>query len=501
MRWNDVNLHTLLKDLKVKKISGSLPETEVNKITQDTREVEPGDVFVCIDGALFDGHQYASDAAAKGALAIVAEKEIEADLNGVPVVYTTDTRKAMTILAASFYGHPSEELTVIGVTGTNGKTSVTFLIDTILRTLGKRTGLVGTIEMHIGDEVYPTKNTTPDNITMQRSMRKMVEVGVEVCSMEVSSHSLVQGRTWGIDIDVAVLTNLTHEHLDYHKTMENYAHAKELLFSQMGNSWKNGRSKVAVLNKDDATFQQYSQATPAEVISYSLKDEAADFYARNIQYGLEGTDFELVVFGQTYPVHTQLIGTYNVSNALAAIAAVYAIGVPVADAVRAVSRLRGVEGRLQPLPHTKGYGVFIDYAHSPDGLEKVLDALRPITKGRLINVMGCQGSRDQEKRPVMGRIATEHADHVVFTTDSPEMEEQADIIRMVLSGVQKDNYTYVEDRREAIFHAVNIAQPGDNIVITGRGHEKTYNVKRNAIEFLDGAVAQEAIDARNQREG
>lgn len=496
-----MNVASLLKDLKVKKISGVLSEAEVNKVTQDTREVEPGDVFVCIDGAAFDGHQYAADAAARGAIAIVAEKEITADLGGVPVVYTSDTRKAMTILAASFYGHPSEELTVIGVTGTNGKTSVTFLIDTILRTLGKRTGLVGTIEMHIGDEVYPTKNTTPDNITMQRSLRKMVDADVEVCSMEVSSHSLVQGRTWGIDMDVAVLTNLTHEHLDYHKTMEGYAHAKELLFSQMGNSWKHGRSKVAVLNKDDATFEQYSKATPAEVISYSVLDESADFYAHDIKFGLEGTDFKLEVLGDTYHVHTQLIGTYNVSNALAALAAVYAIGVPLTDAVAAISQLQGVEGRLQPLPHTKGYGVFIDYAHSPDGLEKVLDALRPITTGRLINVMGCQGSRDQEKRPVMGRIATEHADHVVFTTDSPEMEEQENIIKMVLSGVEKDNYTYIEDRREAIFHAVSIAQPGDNIVITGRGHERTYNVKKQPIEFLDGAVAQEAIDARNQREG
>lgn len=495
-----MDLNKLMEELKVKQVIGTLPAVAVNKITQDTREVEAGDVFVCIDGASFDGHRYAADAAAKGAVAIVAEKEVQLDLGSVPVVYVSDTRKAMTILAASFYGRPSEELTVIGVTGTNGKTSVTFLIDTILRTLGKTTGLVGTIEMHIGDEVYPTKNTTPDNITMQRSLRKMVDAGAEVCSMEVSSHSLVQGRTWGVDMDVAVLTNLTHEHLDYHKTMEGYAHAKELLFSQMGNAWKGGRSKVAVLNMDDATFEQYSRATPAEVISYSVEEESADFFARNIRFGLDGTDFELVVLGESYPVHTQLIGTYNVSNALAALAAVYAIGVPITDAVAAIASLHGVEGRLQPLQGTDGYGVFVDYAHSPDGLEKVLNALRPITKGRLINVMGCQGSRDQEKRPMMGRIATDNADLVVFTTDSPEMEEQEDIIRMVLSGVEKDNYEYVEDRREAIFHAVENAQPGDNIVITGRGHENTYNVKKRVVEFLDGAVAQEAIDARNQQQ-
>lgn len=490
----------LFNYIKVKQIKGIIPDIKINKITQDTREVEQGDVFLCIEGSDFDGHLYAQKAINSGAIVIVAQKEITADVGEVPVVYVNDTRKMMAILAAAFYNHPSEELTVIGVTGTNGKTTVTYLIDAICKAVNKKTGLVGTIEMHIDDEVYPTINTTPDNLTMQRSMRKMVEKGVEVCSMEVSSHSLVQGRTWGIDSDVAVITNLTHEHLDFHKTMEEYSHAKELLFTHLGNSWKNGKGKTAVLNKDDRTFTRYSQVTPAEVISYSIKDRTADFFAENITFNQDGTFFDLVVAGEVYPVETKLIGEYNVSNSLAALAATYAIGIPLVEASKAIGSLKVVEGRLEPLENTKGYTVYIDYAHSPDGLEKVLDALQPITSGRVINVMGCQGSRDKEKRPKMGRIASEHADYVVYTTDSPEMEAQDEIIKMVLSDVEKDNYTYIEDRKEAIFHAVEIAKPGDSIVITGRGHETFYNVGKTPVMFLDRDVAEEAIEHRNNQE-
>lgn len=495
-----MKLEQLFNHLLVKTVEGNLSNTEINKITQDTREVEPGDVFICITGESFDGHDYAAAAVEKGAIVLVAEKEISGDTGDVPIVYVTDTRKVMTILANVFYDYPSKDLTLIGVTGTNGKTTVTYLIDVILKKAGKKTGLIGTIEMHIDNEVFPTVNTTPDNITLQRSMRKMLDKGVEVCSMEVSSHSLVQGRTWGVDMDVAVLTNVTHEHLDYHKTMEDYRHAKEFLFTQLGNSWKDGKGKVAVLNKDDETYAAYSQITPAEVISYSLKDESADFFAKNISYNSSGTKFDLVVAGRVYPVHTHLIGEYNTANSLAALAAVFAVGMPLGEAVTLINELEVVEGRLQPLKNTDGYQVYIDYAHSPDGLEKVLSTMKPITTGRLINIMGCQGSRDMEKRPKMGRIATENADYVIFTTDSPEMENQDDIIKMVLSGVEKDNYTYIEDRREAMFYAVEHAQPGDTIVITGRGHEKTYRVGKETVYFLDASVAQEAIDHRNAKQ-
>lgn len=326
----------------------------------------------------------------------------------------------------------------------------------------------------------------------------MVDRDVEVCSMEFSSHALVQGRTWGIDVDVAVLTNLTHEHLDFHKTMEDYQHAKELLFSQLGNSWKNGKGKIAILNKDDATYQPYSQATAAEVISYSIEDETADFFAKDIHFEKDGTTFTLVVMGNSYPVQTKLMGAFNVSNALAALAAVFSIGFPLEEAVELLSEAQGARGRLQALTDTGDIQVYVDFAHTPDGLEKALQALKPITNGRLVNVMGVMGNRDQQKRPKMGRIAAENADHVIFTMENPETEPQSEITDMLLKGVETENYTVIEDRSEAIFHAIVHAQPGDTVAITGRGHETTYRVGTTIYHLVDEEVAREAIEERKR---
>lgn len=495
-----MNLNKLFESIKLKNIVGHISSEEINNITQDTRTVQPGDVFICITGEDFDGHSYAEQAIEKGAIAIVAEKPLEIDTAGVPVVYVNDSRKIMAILANHFYDYPSEKMSLIGVTGTNGKTTVTHVINELLKLAGKKTGLIGTNGMHIDDEFLPVTNTTPGNLTLQSNMKKMVDKGVTVCSLEVSSHSLVQGRTWGIDMDVAVLTNVTHEHLDYHKTMAGYRHAKELLFTQLGNNRKGENGKVAVINKDDEAFEAYNQATPAEVISYSTKDETADFFATNIKYDTDKTTFDLIVAGETYPVETQMIGEYNVSNTLAALGAVYALSLPLSEVTPLLKEVTLVEGRLELLNRTHDYQVYIDYAHSPDAIEKVLTTLKPITKGRLINIIGCQGSRDMEKRPVMGKMATEHADYVVFTTDSPELEDQASIIEMILAGVEKDNYTYIEDRKQAMYETIGNAQPGDTIVITGRGHEETYRAGGETIYFLDAAVAQEAIDYRNSQE-
>ncbi len=496
-----MKLTELFEPIRIKNIVGLFSDEEINNITQDTRSVQAGDVFICISGANFDGHEYAAQAIENGAIAIVAEKPLTVDTTGVPVVYVNDTRKIMAILANRFYDYPSEKLSVVGVTGTNGKTTVSHVINELLKMAGKKTGLIGTNGILIEDEFLPVSNTTPANLTLQSTLKEMVDKDVSVSTLEVSSHSLVQGRTWGIDIDVAVLTNVTHEHLDYHGTMESYRRAKKLLFTQLGNNWKGHVGKIAVLNKDDETFEAYKQATPAEVISYSIVDRTADFYATNMTYGPDKTTFDLIVEGKTYPVETPMIGDYNVSNTLAALAAVYALSLPLLESTLLMKDVTLVEGRLQLLDRTDGYQVYIDYAHSPDAIEKVLKALKPITKGRLFNIIGCQGSRDMEKRPVMGKVATENADHVVFTTDSPELEDQADIIKMILAGVTKDNYTYIEDRKEAIFDTIGNAQPGDVIVITGRGHEDTYRAGGKTIYFLDSTVAQEAIDYRNKQEG
>lgn len=490
----------LIDVLKMKKIVGSLdPDLNIGKISQDSRDIQSGDLFICIDGTQVDGHNYVETAVANGAGLIVAHRDIEKVAASVPVVYVPDTGKAMSLLANHYYAYPSEAMKVIGVTGTNGKTTVTYLVEAILKAMDKKTGLMGTIEMHIGDEVHKTKNTTPDSITMQKALHLMVEKETEYFTLELSSIALEMGRAWGLDLDVAIMTNLTHEHMEFHHTMEAYAEAKKLLFSQLGNGRKNGRTKAAVLNADDETIHSYRIATAAEVISYSVKDETADFFATDITYSRTQTRFDLVVNGERYPVVTNLVGLFNVSNTLAALAAVYAVGIPLEDATKAVASLAGVTGRLEIVPGASDIGVYVDFAHSPDAMEKVLSVVREFTQGRVISVFGGAGEREHEKRPIMARIGTELSDYVVLTTDDTGKEPQEQIIAMMLAGIEKDNYEYIENRKEAIQHAIAIAEPGDTVILLGRGHEADYNDRGRMIRLLDSEVAAEAIELRNER--
>lgn len=495
-----VKVTDLIDVLKMKKLIGSLdPELNIGKISQDSRDIQSGDLFICIDGTQVDGHNYVETAVANGAGVIVAHKDIQKAAAKVPVVYVPDTGKAMSLLANHFYGYPSESMKVIGVTGTNGKTTVTYLVEAILKAMDKKTGLMGTIEMHIGDEVHKTKNTTPDSITMQKALHLMTERETEYFTLELSSIALEMGRAWGLDLDVAVMTNLTHEHMEFHHTMAAYAEAKKLLFSQLGNGRKNGRTKAAILNADDETIHSYRIATAAEVISYSVKDETADFFATDITYSRTQTRFNLVVNGERYPVVTNLVGLYNVSNTLAALAAVYALGIPLEDATKAVTSLAGVIGRLEIVPGANDIGVYVDFAHSPDAMEKVLGVVREFTQGRVISVFGGAGEREHEKRPIMARIGTELSDYVILTTDDTGKEPQEQIIAMMLAGIEKDNYEYIENRKEAIQHAIAIAEPGDTVILLGRGHEADYNDRGTMIRLLDSEVAAEAIELRNEQ--
>lgn len=493
-----MKLGRLFDFIHAKRIVGILPaEAEPGKVTQDTREVSEGDIFVCIEGSNFDGHSLADEAMAKGAGVIVAQKYLPSvEERGIPVVYVRDTRKVMSILAKAFYGNPSDILQMVGVTGTNGKTTVTHMVGAVCQSLGKKTGLIGTLGIRVGEERSTSLNTTPDSITLQRTLRTMVDKGVIVGALEVSSHALAQGRVWGIDFDVAVLTNITHEHLDFHHTMAEYAHTKEYLFSQLGTGWKQNRTKYAVLNKDDPSFSEFKMATSAQVISYSLQDPTADFYAAKIHKSSDGMAFDLVVNGDTYPVELGLIGEYNVANALAAFAACFALGFPLEKVSRSLKSLKGIDGRLEKIGNTSDYQVIVDYAHTPDGLEKVLHTIREVTPGRIILVMGCRGERDTAKRPIMGKIATEQSDQVFFTTDSPGKEPQSQIIGMLLSQVEKDNYEYIERRTDAIHHAVETAQTGDTVLITGRGHETTFQLGNQELHLVDSEVARAAVAKR-----
>ena len=495
-----MNLENLLNDLRVKEVVGKIPDDKVNKITQDTREVEQGDVFICIAGNNFDGHKYAGAAVEKGAIAIVAESEINVS-QSVPVIYVSDTDKAMAILANAFYGFPSNQFQLVGVTGTNGKTTISYIIESIIKGLNKRTGLIGTVGIQVNDAFFPTKNTTPDSITLQRVLRQMKEEAVDVCAMEVSSQALVKGRVWGVNFDVAVMTNLTHEHMELHHTMEEYKEAKKLLFAQLGNDYSRptNQPKVAVLNKDDETFESYAMATAAEVISYSVKDKNSDFFATNIVYKETHTTFDLVFLNTVYPVHSNLIGEYNVSNLLAGLAAVYSLGYPLEAIIASFKDFKGVVGRMELVSQEEDIKVYVDYAHSPDAMEKVLSTVKNIANGKVISVFGCPGKRESSKRPLMAKIGVEQSDFSVMTTDESQGEDQTEIWKMMKQGIPvgQTNYAYIENRIEAIYKAVEKAEKGDVVLLLGRGHDtKYYDEEGRIYHFSDQEAALNALERR-----
>ncbi|MFT8824696.1 MAG: UDP-N-acetylmuramoyl-L-alanyl-D-glutamate--2,6-diaminopimelate ligase [Liquorilactobacillus mali] len=490
----------LINNLKFKKvIPESFEDFSVSLLTQDTREVIGGSIFVAIKGAKADGHKMVQEAVEKGAAMIIAQEELTEV--SVPVVYVQNTKKAMAILSSFFYETSSQALRIIGVTGTNGKTTVTHIVEAIFRNLGEKTGLIGTMYRKIDDEILKTKNTTPDIITLQRTLNKMVEKGVSTVAMEVSSIALIQGRVWGIDFDVAVFTNLTQDHLDYHKTMANYEHAKSLLFSQLGNKYTHsGDSKVAVLNIDDPVGERFEADTAAEILTYGIKKEAM-IKAENIEIHSEGTDFDLIVFGEKFHLGVKMVGLFNVYNILAAFAAAYACGVESENIISALEEFPGVKGRLQLITSASRVSAIVDYSHTPDGLLNALETINDFAKGKVFCVVGCGGDRDKLKRPKMAKIAVEHSDYPIFTSDNPRSENPQTIIDEMLVGVpeQVEIPTFV-NRREAINFAVAMAKPKDIILIAGKGHEDYQIIGDKKHHFDDVEEAKKALYLKEQRD-
>lgn len=485
----------LIAPLIVKGTSISIPqELSISKITQDTREIEQDSLFICIVGAAQNGHKLAKEAVDKGATLIVASEKITVS---VPVVYVADTTKAMAILADCFYQHPSQQLRVIGVTGTNGKTTVTHLLDQIFRNHGEITGVIGTMYRRIGDDIYTTKNTTPDSITLQKSLNEMNHAGVTTCSMEVSSHALVQGRVWGTDFDIAVFTNLSQDHLEYHHTMEEYAHAKELLFSQLGNNYQSAQPKYAILNVDDSVGRSYQNKTAAQIYSYGI-ETPADFRALELRTTNKGTSFTLLFQEKEYPIHMQMIGKFNVANALAAISAAYASGLDLASIIDSMEKIKGVRGRFEVVQGNQDFTAIVDYAHTPDGLLNVLDAVNEIKTGEVYCVVGCGGDRDRTKRPIMAEIAYAHADHVIFTSDNPRTEDPQEILNEVVTNLEVGTYQMILDRKEAIEVAVSQATTNDIILIAGKGHEDYQIIGTKKHHFDDVEEVQKAIKLKNK---
>ena len=468
-----MKLKDLLQGINVLECTADL-DMEITNIVRDTRkEVPAGSLFVAVSGFAFDGNRYIPMAMEKGAAAVITAKKPEID---VPYILVDSDRKALAMLGVNFYGHPAEKMTMIGITGTNGKTSVTLLLKHLLeKTQGAKVGLVGTMGNMIGDVELPTERTTPESFELQALFAQMVEAGCTHCVMEVSSHALTLDRVGGVHYDVAAFTNLTEDHLDFHKTMEAYCDAKAELFR---------RCDRAVLNRDDEWFDRMVSGATCEVLTTSVK-ERAGLMAEDLELLSDGIRFTAVLDGKKVQVRLPIPGKFTVYNALTVLGVAVQLGVSLEAAAEALTTAQGVKGRVEVVP-TPGqpYTVLVDYAHTPDGLENVLSSVRGFCKGRLIAVFGCGGDRDPIKRPIMGAIGVKLADHTIITSDNPRTEDPMAIIRDIVAGLEEGSWEIIEDRRKAIRYAMDIAKKDDIIVLAGKGHE-TYQELGGVKYHLD----------------
>jgi len=458
-------------------------DPEILGVVCDSRHVRPGYLFVAVPGAKQDGGLFVEDAVERGAAAVVAENDIKVRKD-VSYLRVADAHLALARLACAINGEPTDQLQMVGITGTNGKTTTAYMIRDILRADGRNPGLIGTVEYLIGARAIPASRTTPDAPTLQAMFAQMVTAACRSAVMEVSSHALVQNRMAGIDYDVGIFTNLTRDHLDYHKTVENYFEAKALLFKGLG---KGRKHAVAVVNIDDPWGQKLAGLPDltADVLTYGLNPEAT-VHADEVALGSGGSTFRVKTTWGTAKVTTKLMGRFNVYNALAAISACSALGTDLDVMVSALSSMTAVPGRLEEVKTGKGFQVFVDYAHTDDALEHVLKTLREITKGRLIVVFGCGGNRDRTKRPIMGRVASECADYSIVTSDNPRNEDPAQIIAEIRGGFGNAlNMEAIEDRAEAIKKAIDMAGRGDVVLIAGKGHESFQEFANRSIPFDD----------------
>ena len=457
-------------------------DTEIVSITCDSRRVEPGCLFVCIVGTAVDGHRFAADAQAAGAAAVVVQR----DMGLHTQLVAENTRMAWAQICANWFGHPAARLKMVGVTGTNGKTTTTSLIKSMLEHEGHKVGLIGTIHNLIGDRVLPAQHTTPDPYDLQSLLALMVVEGCEYCVMEVSSHALDQRRVAGCEYEVGVFTNLTQDHLDYHGTMENYMLAKKELFSMC---------RTGIANLDDSWAERITADVPCEMLTYSAGNDRADYVARNIRHRADGVDFELVGVGQIGRVNMQIPGQFSVYNGLCAATVCLALGMPFDRVVAALSAASGVKGRAEVVPTGRDFTVVIDYAHTPDGIENICRTLKECCAGRLVTLFGCGGDRDKTKRPLMGAMAASLSDYLVVTSDNPRTEDPSAIIEDILEGLKDSTtpYTVVENRVEAIHWAIQNAQPGDTILLAGKGHETYQILGTGTIHLDEREVVAEAL--------
>nr|WP_325211183.1 UDP-N-acetylmuramoyl-L-alanyl-D-glutamate--2,6-diaminopimelate ligase [uncultured Oscillibacter sp.] len=469
-----MKLKELLAGLEILSASADL-DMEISNVCYDSRQVKPGDLFVALCGYAVDGHRFIPQAMASGAAAVLCQNPPEGE--GIPYVRAADSRRALAVLGANFFGHPADAMTMVGVTGTNGKTTTTYLLKAVLEARGEKVGLIGTNQNMIGEEVLPTERTTPESFELQKLFSQMREAGCTYVVMEVSSHALFLDRVHGVHYQVGVFTNLTQDHLDFHETMENYCDAKAILFRSC---------ETGVVNAADPWTPRLLERASCKVLSFTSSG-TADLRAENIALAADHVAFTAAYREERVPVRVNIPGHFMVDNALGVLGAALALGIPLEESAAVLTRVPHVKGRVEVVPTPgKDYTVLIDYAHSPDSLVNVLSTVRGFTKGRTVALFGCGGDRDKAKRPKMGRAAAENADLLVVTTDNPRTERPADIIAGILPGLEGlgTPYEVIEDRVEAIRWALDHARPGDVIVLCGKGHE-TYQEVGHEKRHMD----------------
>ena len=479
-----MKLDIILQGIDYELLQGK-DDINIESIQYDSRKVKKGDIFVCIKGYETDGHKYAEAAYQNGALAVVCSDEIQR-LPGCTIVKVKDCRKTLALAASNYYEKPASKMKIIGVTGTNGKTTCTFMVKSILEEAGYKVGLVGTIANYIGHKKLYSERTTPESLELQKLFFEMVNAGVDYCIMETSSHSLYLDRVYGIKFSQAIFTNLTRDHLDFHKTFENYYKAKLILFQNTSNS---------VINMDDSYGKRIYEDACGSKTAYSIEQEA-DLTASNLDMHSRGASFDVTYKGEKKHINLNIPGKYNVMNALGSIGACIGEGIEMDTVKRGLEKMLSVPGRCEIVTHgyNIGFEVIVDYAHTPDGLDNILKTAREFTKGRLIAVYGCGGDRDNTKRPIMGEIGTKLSDIAFITSDNPRTEDPMKIINQVVEGVKKNNYKVIENRREAIEEAIKTAKQDDVIVIAGKGHEDYQILKEGKIHFDEREIVSEIIE-------
>lgn len=473
-----MKLQELLDGIEIK--NGYTLNPEIANVTDDSRKVRNSSAFVCIKGNKNDGHDYARRAVERGAAVVICER----DMGIKNSIIVNDTREAYALMCANYYGNCHRKLKMIGVTGTNGKTTTALIIKKILEENGYKVGVVGTVGVAIGNEKYPADYTTPDPSVLHRYLYMMKMAGCDVCIMEASSQALVQKRLYGISFDIGVYTNLSREHLDYHKTMESYAEAKAILMQS---------SDICVINADDEYAPFMKKNARNKAVTYAI-DKDADVMAEKVRLHHDGVEYKLASKSGSYDIVYNVIGKFSVYNSLAALTVGMVMNVSMKRAAKAVADMKTVRGRIEKIKNDRKINILIDFAHTPDSLENVLKTVREVYDKRLITVFGCGGDRDKTKRPIMGKIACKYSDKVFVTSDNPRTENPDSIINDIVSGLDKNSYVRITDRTQAIREALVEAKPGDTVLIAGKGHEKYQIFGTEKIHYDEREIVKQILD-------